>query len=806
MKEKVVLSLCMMIFTAEITYCQNMRNYEKKRLQPWNENSRYWQYEGKPVMLFGASDDDNLFQWPGDLLVPHLDTMKKIGANYVRNTMSDRKDKGFEIYPFKQLENGKYDLNQWNEAYWKRFDFFLKETARRKIIVQIELWDRFDFSQKNWKSNPYNPKNNINYDKKKSGLSEEYPDHPGLNRHPFFFTTPQQQNNQTLLSIQKKYMEKILSHSLKYNHILYCIDNETSGEEEWATYWRDFITGKAAEKGKKVSVTEMWDDWNLQSPRHKRTFDHPERYQFGEISQNTHQNGEKLWNSVRWVYNYMEETPRPLNVVKTYGSDEGRFGTAKEGIERWWLHLLGGAASIRFHRPDAGLGLSELSISSLKAARKLESLVKLWDLKADRQSLLDRSKNEAYIAYKSDEVYVIFLPDGGSTALHLNESKAKYAVMYINIRTGEWLDKKPQKMAMAGTTEFSAPDNNEWLIVVTKTRLLPCNHKSDIDQTLDVIIDTDLGGDPDDIQSLYRAVHYSDIIKVKGIISTPMHQHPWDTIQNTELINNWIKRIDVERLRQNGYEELMREEDLLSIIKAGADKPGGPAANKSTEGSEWIIQTARKYSNKNPIWILVWASMTTTAQALYDAPDIADKIRIYYIGSSNTLHDIASRDFVYNFMVNEYPELWWIENGILPKGSRETFRGIYQSGIQDGEWSFTKFIDFNIRNHGSNHNGLFQEKCGDIFPLANSPRNSLKEGDSPSLLFLISPVIGEVGSVDDPTQESWGGQFMHFDSINYPNYYIDLDKYPAECQMTIGKWRYDILSDWKMRWDRYEKE
>ncbi len=338
--------------------------------------------------------------------------------------------------------------------------------------------------------------------------------------------------------------------------------------------------------------------------------------------------------------------------------------------------------------------------------------------------------------------------------------------------------------------------------------LLAFNHQPNINQTFDVIIDTDLGGDPDDIQSLFRAVHYSDIIKIKGIVSTPntdITHHPWDTIEHKKLIKNWIKRIDVEHLRKNGYEDLMREEDLLNVIKAGANKPGGPAATKGTEGSEWIIKTARNYTRENPIWILVWGSITTTAQALYDAPDIADKIRIYYISSSNTLHDTASRDFVYNFMKNDYPELWWIENGILPKGSHETFRGVYQSGIQDGEWSFTKFTDFNIRNHGSDHNALFDVKCGDVFPLANSPKNSLKEGDSPSLLFLISPVIGGVGNVDDPTQESWGGQFRHFDRINYPNYYIDLDQSPEACQMTIGKWRFDFLNDWKIRWDRYEK-
>jgi len=333
-----------------------------------------------------------------------------------------------------------------------------------------------------------------------------------------------------------------------------------------------------------------------------------------------------------------------------------------------------------------------------------------------------------------------------------------------------------------------------------------CEGPSKTPATFDVIIDTDLGGDPDDIQSLFRAVHYSDVLKVKGIVSTPngdKGSHPWDTVNNVELIREWVMRADVEHLRENGHPSLMPEAELLANIKAGSASAGAPSPTGATEGSDFIIETAKQYSKKNPLWVLVWGSMTTTAQALHDAPEIADKIRMYYISSSNTLHDEASRDFVFDFMENKYPQLWWIENGVLPKGTHETFRGIYQSGNQEGEWAFTKFTDANIRGHGSDHNGLFEEKCGDVFPLANYPKNSLKEGDSPSMLYLISPVLAGVGNVDDPTQESWGGQFRHYDAAKYPNYYVDLDKTPEACQMTIGKWREDILRDWKARWDWY---
>ncbi|HKJ80250.1 MAG TPA: hypothetical protein VKA10_11975, partial [Prolixibacteraceae bacterium] len=198
------------------------KSLKDNRIQPWTENPWYWQYKGAPVMLLGASSDDNLFQWPAEKLLPHLDSMQSAGGNYVRNTMSDRVYRGFELYPFKKTENGKYDLNQWNEEYWSRFENFLNETAKRDIIVQIEVWDRFDFSRENWPPHPYNPLNNINYTMEESRLDSIYPDHPGGNKQPFFFTTPQQQNNEVLLSFQKNFVDKMLSYSLNFEHVLYC--------------------------------------------------------------------------------------------------------------------------------------------------------------------------------------------------------------------------------------------------------------------------------------------------------------------------------------------------------------------------------------------------------------------------------------------------------------------------------------------------------------------------------------------------------------------------------------------------------
>jgi hypothetical protein len=281
------------VLTLLVTFCFiSCQNADSIRIQPWDENLWYWQYKGEPLMLLGASSDDNLFQWPAEILIPHLDSMKSVGANYVRNTMSDRQDRGFELYPFLKLDNGKYDLEKLNDEYYNRFEFFLQETEKRDIIVQIEVWDRFDYSRNHWPLHPYNPNNNSSYTSSTSELDTIYPDHPGRNKQPFFFTTPKQRNNELLLKFQKSRVEKMLEISFMYDNVLYCMDNETSADEEWGIYWADLILEKAKKAGKIILVTEMWDAWDLTTEEHKRTFDHPERYAFCDVSQNNQKKGQ----------------------------------------------------------------------------------------------------------------------------------------------------------------------------------------------------------------------------------------------------------------------------------------------------------------------------------------------------------------------------------------------------------------------------------------------------------------------------------------------------------------------------------
>lgn len=122
------------------------------RIRPADDNPGFWQYKGKPILLLGGSIEDNLFQIPD--LREHLDLLRSVGGNYVRNTMSSR-DEG-NVWPFEPNADGKYDLNKPNREYWRRFESLLQLACERDIIVQIEMWDRFDFAREPWLDNPYN--------------------------------------------------------------------------------------------------------------------------------------------------------------------------------------------------------------------------------------------------------------------------------------------------------------------------------------------------------------------------------------------------------------------------------------------------------------------------------------------------------------------------------------------------------------------------------------------------------------------------------------------------------------------------
>ena len=443
------------------------------RIRPYAANPRYWQYKGQPVLLLGGSKDDSLFQIPD--LEEHLDLHKKVGANCIRNTMSDRRDFKFEVYPFKRLPGGKYDLEQWNPEYWRRFATMLRLTGERDIIVQIEVWDRFDYSQANWEPHPYNPVNNVNYTVAQSGLQARYPVHPWRDRQPFFHSIPGMPRYNKRLDIvrkvQERFVAKLLSHSLDYGHVLYCMNNETSTPVEWGQHWMKFIVAKAKAKGVSVCVTDMFDDaWAPEkSAKLKLAFARGDLYTFLDVSQvNSRSFKQDHWTHVHWITRQVARSPRPLNCTKIYSDGQTKWGsgTPKDGVERFWRNLIAGTASCRFHRPGGGIGLNAIAQACIRSARKAESLVQFWDLAPHMELLGDRSANEAYVAARPGRAYLLFFTDGGAVTLDLKAHAGPFTLKWVNIATGDWAGQS--RLAGGRVVSVKAPGKGPWVGVATR--------------------------------------------------------------------------------------------------------------------------------------------------------------------------------------------------------------------------------------------------------------------------------------------------------------------------------------------------
>ncbi len=421
-----------------------MTLFAADQIQPYAKNPRYWQYKGQPVLLLGGSKTDHIFLAEG--LKEHLNEMVAVGANYVRNTMSQRE--GIDLKPHRRLESGKFDLNQWNDEYWQRFADCLRWCHERDIMIQIEVWDRFDVSREHWEISPWRPQNNVNYTSQATGLAAAYPAHPARDRQPFFHTIPGMERydgakSDLIRKHQERFVEKMLTHSLKYPNVLYCMNNETSTDPKWGQHWMKFIRDRAQHEGVTVFCTDMFDDvWKpKQSKKLRLAFGNPKMYPFLDVSQvNSRAFNEDHWNNISWIAQRREAHRRPLNHVKIYSDGEFSFGTGTpvDGVERFWRNLIAGSASVRFHRPPAGIGLNDIAMACIRAARKAESRIPPWEVQTAMDLLGNRETDEAYLAARPGDKYLLYFTDGGSVSLDLTGHSQTFDLHWINISTGDW--------------------------------------------------------------------------------------------------------------------------------------------------------------------------------------------------------------------------------------------------------------------------------------------------------------------------------------------------------------------------------
>jgi hypothetical protein len=274
--------------------------------------------------------------------------------------------------------------------------------------------------------------------------------------------------------------DKILSYTLNYPNILYCINNETGEHLEWGDYWAGHIKNKANEAARKVYITDMRRNEKIRTEDHHHIYRNPDLYTFLDISQNNAWEGlgQKHYDNILFVRDYISNNPRPINNVKNYGS--ARHGE-DETIARFCRIIFAGCASARFHRPhplenpeaheaesDYGLGLSPKAQSIIKSMSMLINKIDFVNSKPNNDLLSDREENEAYLWGNSGKHYAIYFPKGagdGLVTIDLSEIDGKWNLTWLNIQKSNWIDKKSE-MGGGDKVKIQKPDNGHWIALI----------------------------------------------------------------------------------------------------------------------------------------------------------------------------------------------------------------------------------------------------------------------------------------------------------------------------------------------------
>jgi hypothetical protein len=183
-----------------------------------------------------------------------------------------------------------------------------------------------------------------------------------------------------------------------------------------------------------------------------------------DISQNNHQKGQKHWDNAQRQRARIAGHIRPLNNVKIYGADTGRFGNDRDGMERFWRNIFGGLASARFHRPPSGLGLGDKAQANIRSMRMITDKMDIFTCQPHNDLLSERKENEAYCIANPGKEYAVYFPNGGQVMLDISPMKKPATVKWLDIMKSRWTD--TQQIKNQSKLKLSCPSEGYWAVLI----------------------------------------------------------------------------------------------------------------------------------------------------------------------------------------------------------------------------------------------------------------------------------------------------------------------------------------------------
>ncbi len=296
------------------------------------QNPHYFLFRGKPAILIGSTEhygavmnlDFDYHSYLDEIASSGLNITRTFSGAYVepdsafgirKNTMAPAR--GRYICPWARsaepgYSNGgnKFDLSEWDEAYFARLKDFISEAGKRNIVVELDLFSNY-YDTVQWKLSPLNITNNIN----RIGDMRDQKEVLSL-RHP------------ELLVVQENMVRKIIHELKDFDNLYYEVCNEPYfGDTLALRDWEDHMTEVVYEEEKE--------------------------YQYRHLISNNIANNHKLVAEPRKgvsIYNFHYAKP-PVTVELNYhlncviGDNETGFdgiGDSNYRTEAWNFILAGG--------------------------------------------------------------------------------------------------------------------------------------------------------------------------------------------------------------------------------------------------------------------------------------------------------------------------------------------------------------------------------------------------------------------------------------------------------------------------------
>jgi hypothetical protein len=434
---------------------------QQKTLALHPRNPHYFIYHNKPTVLITSGEHYGAVMNTGFDYITYLNTLASAGLNLTRtfsgsyhepgdafnishNTMTP--GPGDFICPwarsnepgFKEGGN-KFDLAKWDEKYFKRLKAFIAAAQQRDIIVEFTFFCPF-YDESQWLISPMNNINNIN------GAG-------GINRTDVYTLD----KNGSLLGIQEKMVEKIISELKSFDNVMYEICNEPyfgGVTLEWQQHIASIISKAENKFLAKHLVTQ-----NIANGHSK--IENP----FSEVS----------------VFNFHYAMP-PVAVATNYGlnkvigdNETGFRGNSDSAyrMEAWRFILAGGALYNNLdysfapgnEKGDYMYPATQPGGGSIVLRKQLSYLKRFMDsfnfinMRPDSVTISGGVPANAVSQTLSEtgKQYAIYIFGGTQANLELELPAGTYQLEWLNTLTGKYSGKTLLKQAKNGKAIITSP-------------------------------------------------------------------------------------------------------------------------------------------------------------------------------------------------------------------------------------------------------------------------------------------------------------------------------------------------------------